>query len=136
MAELADAHGLEPCGKTRGGSSPLPGTQVKNMSTQKDTVAFILSKLGEPNVFTAKAMFGEYALYAHKKVVGLICDNQLYVKDTPDSASLKKYCEKDSPYPNAKQHWLIEESLLSSPIEIDLPNILKQIALARHASGK
>ena len=31
---------------------------------------------------TAKKMFGEYALYLDGKIVGLICDNQLYLKPT------------------------------------------------------
>lgn len=34
------------------------------MSTQKETVEFILEKLGEPKHFAVRAMFGEYALYS------------------------------------------------------------------------
>ena len=42
------------------------------MSTQKETIAFILQILGSEH-FTARAMFGEYALYADGKVVALVC---------------------------------------------------------------
>ncbi|MES2315323.1 MAG: TfoX/Sxy family protein [Patescibacteria group bacterium] len=59
------------------------------MSTQKETVEFIIEKLGDPKRFAVRAMFGEYALYADGKVVGLICDDQLYVKILPESVELE-----------------------------------------------
>ncbi len=98
------------------------------MSTQKETVAFILETLGEPAVFAARAMFGEYALYAKGKVVALICDNQLYVKILPASVELEDVCEKDSPYTGAKLHYLVEEGQLSHIH--NLPDILLAIASA------
>lgn len=84
------------------------------MSTEKATVAFILEHLGNARVFSARPMFGEYALYAHEKVVGLICDDQLYVKILPASRELDIHCEQDTPYPGAKPHYVIEESQLAS----------------------
>ncbi len=82
------------------------------MSTQKETVDAILEQLDQPNVFSARAMFGEYALYADGKVVALICDNTLYVKMLPVSAELEAFCEKGSPYPGAKEHYVIHEDQL------------------------
>lgn len=73
------------------------------MSTRKETTEFILSKLGEPDRFAVRAMFGEYALYANPskgssraggKVVGLICNDQLYVKILPEAKELEDICEK------------------------------------------
>ena len=78
------------------------------MSTQKETVNYIVQKLGSKNVFSTRAMFGEYALYANGVVVALICDNQLYVKDMPESQELADYCDMDTPYPGAKDHYLVE----------------------------
>ena len=90
------------------------------MSTQKETVEFILEKLGQPEVFSVRKMFGEYALYVHPtkggvgpKVVGLICDDQLYVKIVPASLELEGICEKDEAYPGSKPYYLVEESQLS-----------------------
>ncbi len=83
------------------------------MSTQKETVEFILEKLGEPEVFSVRKMFGEYALYSSGKVVALICDDQLYVKIVPASAELEGICEKDEAYPGSKPYYLVEESQLS-----------------------
>lgn len=99
------------------------------MATQKETIDFILGKLRDKNRFTARPMFGEYALYADGKVVGLVCDNLLYVKILPASQSLERRCEQGTPYPGAKPHYLIEEVQLSTITE--LPSILVAIAAAR-----
>ncbi len=104
------------------------------MSTQKETVEFILEKLGDSKLFSVRAMFGEYALYARGKVVALVCDDQLYVKIVPASSALEKLCEKEAPYPGAKPHYVVEESQLSD-IE-DLPEILLDIAASLPAKKK
>lgn len=96
------------------------------MSTQKETIEFILEKLGDPKKFSARAMFGEYALYASGKVVALVCDDTLYVKILPASAPLERLCEKGSPYPGAKPHYVVEEAQLTQ-LE-DLPAMLLAIA--------
>lgn len=98
------------------------------MSTQKETIDFILECLGNTEQFTTKAMFGEYALYAKGRVVALVCDDILYVKVIPESRALETLCEKDAPYHGAKPHYLVEEGQLRE-IE-DLPEILFAIAAA------
>jgi hypothetical protein len=65
-----------------------------DMATQKETVEFLLAKLRQPKRFSARAMFGEYALYANGKVVALICADLLYVKILPASQALGPRCEK------------------------------------------
>ncbi len=96
------------------------------MSTDKQTVSHILDTLHNVNRFSARAMFGEYALYADGKVVGLICDDTLYVKIVPASSALEQVCEKGSPYPGAKPHYVLSEEQLSSLSK--LPQILLSIA--------
>ncbi|MFZ1549157.1 MAG: TfoX/Sxy family protein [Microgenomates group bacterium] len=96
------------------------------MSTDKQTVSHILDTLHNVNRFSARAMFGEYALYADGKVVGLICDDTLYVKIVPASSALEQVCEKGSPYPGAKPHYVLSEEQLSSLSQ--LPQILFSIA--------
>lgn len=104
------------------------------MSTQKETIEFILEKLGDSKKFSARAMFGEYALYASGKVVALVCDDTLHVKILPASAGLEKLCEKGPPYPGARPHYAVEEAQLSH-IE-DLPAILLDIAKSLPAKKK
>ena len=110
------------------------------MSTQKETVAYILETLeaqsdniyvwsrkphiGEdsdthvgftrPNIFTVWAMFGEYVLYCGSKAVALICDDLLYVKITPQSLELELICEKDAPYVGANLHYVVAEEQIYS----------------------
>jgi DNA transformation protein and related proteins len=95
------------------------------MATQKETMEFILDKLRNRERFTARSMFGEYALYADGKVVGFVCDDLLYVKIVPASQALEGLCEKDRPYPAAKLYYLVEESQISTMH--DLPQILSEI---------
>lgn len=96
------------------------------MSTSKDTIKYILEKLRNATRFTTRAMFGEYALYADNKVVALVCDDLLYVKICPASKALEKECEKDSPYPNAKPHYVVSEEQLINLTH--LPKILIEIS--------
>jgi len=96
------------------------------MATQKETIEFILGKLRDHRRFTARAMFGEYALYADGKVVGLVCDNLLYVKILPATRELETQCEKGEPYPGAKPHYLVEEGQLATIT--NLPAILGAVA--------
>lgn len=96
------------------------------MATQKETIEYILEKLGDPKRFSARAMFGEYALYADGKVVALVCDDLLYVKILPASDALEKLCEKGDPYPGARPHYIVEESQL---VQWNwLPSLLLDIA--------
>ena len=96
------------------------------MATHKTTVEFILQKLRLSDRISARAMFGEYALYADGKVVALVCDNLLYVKILAASQELERPCEKGEPYPGAKPHYIVEEGQLTT-VE-NLPGILLAVA--------
>jgi DNA transformation protein and related proteins len=52
------------------------------MSTKQGTIDYILEQLTGVGVVRVRKMFGEYALYCDEKVVGLVCDDQLYIKYT------------------------------------------------------
>jgi TfoX/Sxy family transcriptional regulator of competence genes len=104
------------------------------MATQKETIEFILGKLRHGDRFSARAMFGEYALYADGKVVALICDDRLYIKILPASKELEPLCEKGEPYPGAKPHYVVEEGQLSTLEK--LPAILFTVAKAVPAKKK
>jgi TfoX/Sxy family transcriptional regulator of competence genes len=73
------------------------------MSTSQSTIDFLLDQLsGLPSV-RAQKMFGEYALYCDEKVVALVCDNQLFVKLTPQGKVWvgQRFVEGEA-YPGAK----------------------------------
>ena len=45
------------------------------MATAKETAAFILAQLGQPERFSVKPMFGEFAIYADGKTVRYLSKN-------------------------------------------------------------
>lgn len=58
-------------------------------------------------------MFGEYALYCQDKVVGLVCDDELFIKITePGKKFVGKNYMEGSPYPGAKPAIHISGDLL------------------------
>lgn len=96
------------------------------MATRKDTAAYILEQLGYPDRFGVRSMFGEFALYADGKVVGLICNDQLYVKILLESSGLERTTERAAPFPGAKDYYLVPEGGISG--HRSLPDVLIRMA--------
>jgi TfoX/Sxy family transcriptional regulator of competence genes len=84
------------------------------MATAKSTVAHILEQAAGAGTVRARAMFGEYALYCDDKVVGLICDDTLFLKATEGALGRVDAPEFGPPYPGAKPH-LIADAMLDDP---------------------
>lgn len=78
------------------------------MATQKRTVDYLLEQAMGAGAVSAKPMFGEYGVYLDGKMIGLICDDQLYVKPTASGRLHAGPVSEASPYPGAKPHLLIE----------------------------
>ena len=83
------------------------------MATQKRTVEYLLEHaLIEPapggGTVSIKPMFGEYGVYMDGKMIGLICDDLLYVKPTASGRLHAEPVSEAPPYPGAKPHLLIE----------------------------
>ncbi len=77
------------------------------MATSQHTVDFILEQIANAGSVSARKMFGEYCIYCDKKVVALVCDEELFVKMTlAGKEFLGKYEEKP-PYPGAKPYFFI-----------------------------
>lgn len=81
------------------------------MSTSPDTVAFIEDQLSSLRVRTLR-MFGEYGIYCDDKIVGLICDDELFVKPSGADAALFERTEPAPPYPGAKDYHRVPGDLL------------------------
>ena len=77
------------------------------MATTKNTIDFLLDQLSAAGDVSAKKMFGEYCLYLAGKPVGLVCDDQLYLKPTRAGRCLISELIEGAPYPGAKPHLLI-----------------------------
>jgi TfoX/Sxy family transcriptional regulator of competence genes len=84
------------------------------MASTQDYVDYILEQIENAGVITYRKMFGEYALYSDKKVVALICDNQLFIKPTAGGKTFIGNVNEAPAYPGAKMSFLIEDNLDNS----------------------
>lgn len=77
------------------------------MGTNVDTVHYICDQAGLGARLTFKKMFGEYGLYVDGKVVAFVCDDQLFLKPTPEGEAFLGKVTLAPPYPQAKNHFLL-----------------------------
>ena len=78
------------------------------MASSLDFVIYICDQMSSAGIITYKKMFGEYGIYCNEKIVGLICNNQFFVKKTKAGAAMLPDCEQAAPYTGAKPHFLVE----------------------------
>lgn len=78
------------------------------MTSDRNTVAFIVDQLSAAGDVSAKPMFGEYGLYCDGKMFGMICDGQLFIKPTVGGRTLAADLEEAPPYPGAKPCLLVD----------------------------
>jgi TfoX/Sxy family transcriptional regulator of competence genes len=78
------------------------------MATQQRTVDYLLAQASRAGALSIKPMFGEYGVYLEGKMIGSICDDQLYVKPTASGRLHAAPVSEAAPYPGAKPHLLIE----------------------------
>ncbi len=78
------------------------------MATQQRTVDYLLEQATGAGDISTKPMFGEHGVYLDGKMIGLICDDQLYVKPTTSGRLHAEPVSDAPPYPGAKPNLLIE----------------------------
>ena len=70
-------------------------------------VCEVLSPLGEVR---SRKMMGDYVIYVNEKCVITACDNNAYVKKLPCIEAMMADAECGSPYPGAKEAYILEFS--------------------------
>lgn len=78
------------------------------MATQQRTIDYLLEQSVSSGTVSAKPMFGEYGVYVDGKMIGSVCDDQLFVKPTAPGRAHAEPVTDAPPYPGAKPHLLIE----------------------------
>jgi len=81
------------------------------MASDLSFIEFVIEQIENAGEITYKKMFGEYALYSDRKIMALICDNQLFVKPTKAGRTYIENVIEFPPYPGAKPYFLIEDQL-------------------------
>jgi DNA transformation protein len=79
------------------------------MATEQRTADFIAEQCAGAGEIRTRKMFGEFALYCDEKVVGFICDDQLFVKITPGSRPFLDDSHDAPAYPGSKPYIRVPE---------------------------
>lgn len=79
------------------------------MASHREFVEFITEQLKEAGCIRSKPMFGEYGLYCDGVFFAVICDDQLFVKPTPQGETVFPRLSKAPPYEGAKDYLLAED---------------------------
>ena len=93
------------------------------MSSDQSFVEFIADQMRTAGTITYRKMFGDYALYCNGKVIGLVCDNQLFIKPTEKGRDYIGRVIEAAPYPGARPHYLIESEFEDQEWVSDLVKI-------------
>ncbi len=81
------------------------------MSTDRAFVDYVLEQLSAREM-RANPMFGEYGLYCKDKIIGLICDNTMFIKPTDEGVAFAGRIGRGEPYPGAKPQLKISKAKL------------------------
>jgi TfoX/Sxy family transcriptional regulator of competence genes len=84
------------------------------MASDVKFVDFVVEQIKNAGEITAKKMFGEYGIYSDEKIVGLICDNKLFIKPTNSGRKFIGNVVEEPPYQGAKPSFLIEDKIEDS----------------------
>jgi TfoX/Sxy family transcriptional regulator of competence genes len=79
------------------------------MASDLEFVEYVCEQIGEAGTITYKKMFGEFGIYCNAKIIGLICDDQFFLKITERGRALLPEAPEAPPYPGARPYFVIEE---------------------------
>ncbi len=77
------------------------------MPSNQQTVDSLLAHLADAGPVSARKMFGEYCVYLGSKPVGVVCDDEFYLKGTEIGRRIAPSAAEKPPYPGAKPYLLI-----------------------------
>lgn len=79
------------------------------MASDLSFVEYVIEQASGAGKITCKKMFGDYGIYCNDKIVGVICDNILYIKKTQAGTATCPKLEEGSPYDGAKPHFVFDD---------------------------
>ncbi|EPY2273007.1 TfoX/Sxy family protein [Clostridium sporogenes] len=78
------------------------------MASNIEFVEYVCDQISDAGNITYKKMFGDYGVYCNEKIIGLICDNQFFLKITKAGRELLHEVIEAPAYKGAKLSFLIE----------------------------
>ena len=82
------------------------------MPSDQSTVDYLVEQMSRGNDVRARKMFGEYGVYCGEAFVGIVADDQLYLKITEAGRALVPDAEEGVPYPKARPHLMVPEDVI------------------------
>ena len=79
------------------------------MASHPDFVDYVAEQLREAGTIRSRKMFGEYGLYCDDVSFAVICDDQFFVKVTPQGEAAFPTLPKAPPYEGARDSFLLED---------------------------
>ena len=79
------------------------------MASHPDYVEYVVEQLRGAGSVRARKMFGEYGLFCDGTFFAVICDDQLFIKITPQGAAAFPDLPKAPPYEGAKDSFVVED---------------------------
>src|SRR5262245_27430196 len=77
------------------------------MASEQATVDRLLAAIADAGPVSARKMFGEYCIYLGGKPVGVVCDDEFFLKPTTIGRRLAPTLKQSPPFPGAKPYLLI-----------------------------
>jgi TfoX/Sxy family transcriptional regulator of competence genes len=90
------------------------------MASDQEFVKFVCEQLRGAGDISSRRMFGEAAVYLQDKVIGLVCDNQLFLKPTEAGRAMIGTLIEAPPFPGASNWFLMAD--------LDDPDFLADLA--------
>lgn len=79
------------------------------MASDWEFVKFVCEQLHGAGEISSRRMFGEAAVYLDDKVIGLVCDNQFFVKPTESGRTKIGVPTEAPPFPGANNWFLMAD---------------------------
>ncbi len=79
------------------------------MATGKEFMDYVADQFSKAGEVTYKKMFGEYGFYLDGKLVGLVCDDTVYIKPTEAGRALLGQPVLAPPYEGAKDYFRLDD---------------------------
>jgi len=79
------------------------------MASNEGLVQFIAEQMQEAGSIRYRKMMGEYCLYCNEKVIGLVCDDRLFLKVTPSAQKNLDGFSMGCAYDGAKPSFIFED---------------------------
>lgn len=79
------------------------------MASNLSFVQYVVDQLAAAGEIRSRKMFGEYGLYLNGTFFAMVCDDRLFVKDTPEGRAAVPQLPLAPPYEGARPCLLVED---------------------------